>query len=542
MDPNITNILSEAYNTNLIINNNILTVCKNDINIEITFNDNYECKKNNNKIESELLCILLKDKHFNDYVEWLENICQISNEIKNYCISCGKKLDYNSDIFASCGSKKCKYKCEDILIDNDVYDFIIKNKAGCELLIKLTKISFKYDKTIIDPFPPYFINSNNINVERGTLAKLQLKNDFNSYTNNKDFVRFGNVLNNDFKKIFDNIYETPSDNLILNKYGNDLYYFLRFIFKSCKYEITYFNNNTSIYKLVCNEIEEKEFQNQVQKENNESCLLFHGSASKCWYSILRNGLVCLSGTIMMVNGAAYGSGIYMSPSYNFALTYSKKGMLTTSSVLNNKMLIDKSTDNSNLIVGVYEVAGNESKYKKTSTIYVVPEKEKCILRYLIFGDKNSNEKELIDTFYSHKNKYKIVSKSHKKIMYELDKIKKANIYNVELCNNNIFDWLVTYEGVTINIKFSDTFPFTPPFVYIKKPIFTETSKYITNKGALCLEYLTEKHWLPIISIENLIIQVFSTIIDNNEIKKDGEYNYDEASESFKTLTIGNSWY
>lgn len=527
MEDNLTTYMSEAYNTNLKIKNNILSIIKNEININISFNDektNY--KPQNTNIESEILCMILKTKKYNDYIEWLEFICQTTNEIKNYCICCGKKLNYNSDIFASCGSDKCKYKCEDILIDNDVYDFIINNKIASDLLIKLTDIAYNDEKTIIDPFPPYFLNSNNINVERGTLAKLQLKNNFESYTNKKDFIRFESVLSSNFDKIFNNIYETPSDNLIKEKYGNDFYYFLRFIFKSCKYEITNFNNETTIYKLICNEIEEKEFQNQVKNENNESCLLFHGSASKCWYSIIRNGLVSLSGTNMMVNGAAYGAGIYMSPSYNFALSYSQK---------------NKSKSNTP-IVGVYEVAGNESKYKKTPSIFVVPDKSKCVLRYLVFGNKSANEKELIDTFYIHKNKYKIVTKSNKKIMHELTNIKKNNIYNVELINNNIFDWLVSYNGVTINIKFTENFPFVPPFVYIKNPIFTETSKYITNKGALCLEYLTEKHWLPIISIENLVIQIFSLIIEIGEIKQNDNYIYEDAVESFKTLSIGNSWY
>ena len=105
----------------------------------------------------------------------------------------------------------------------------------------------------------------------------------------------------------------------------------------------------------------------------------------------------------------------------------------------------------------------------------------------------------------------------------------------------MFDWLVTYNNVTLNIKFPETYPFDPPFIYIKSPIFTESSKYITNKGALCVEFLTSKYWIPIISIENLIIQIFVLIIDNAEIKELNENNYGEALESFKILTIGNDW-
>ncbi|MCO5569453.1 hypothetical protein L7F22_023165 [Adiantum nelumboides] len=41
-----------------------------------------------------------------------------------------------------------------------------------------------------------------------------------------------------------------------------------------------------------------------------SFFAFHGSSADNWYSILRNGLRCLSNTSFMTAGASYGSGIY----------------------------------------------------------------------------------------------------------------------------------------------------------------------------------------------------------------------------------------
>ena len=41
------------------------------------------------------------------------------------------------------------------------------------------------------------------------------------------------------------------------------------------------------------------------------------------------------------------------------------------------------------IIGVYEVVGNQDKYKKVSGIYVLPSNDVCILRYLIVGKANT---------------------------------------------------------------------------------------------------------------------------------------------------------
>ncbi len=527
MDINIVNIIAEAYSINLVINNNVLYVNKNDININIKFNDELTIfESNNNNIESDILCILLKNKQFNNYIMWLEFICQISNEIKNYCICCGGKLDYSSDIFTTCGSDICKYKYEEILIDNYVHDFIIKNKTAPYILFELSKITFNNNKELFDPFPPYFLNEKVNNVKRGTVAKLQLNpNTFNEYQEKKNYKRLNNVINFfDLNYLINNIYETPSDKLIKEKYGNDVYYFLRFIFKSCKYDITTINDELTIYKIISNEHDEQEFQKQVSINNNTTCLLYHGSNNARWYSIIRNGLINASGTNMMANGASYGYGIYMSDSYKFALNYSLKNHSANQ-----------------LIVGVYEVVGEENKYKKDKSIYVIPDTKDCILRYLIFGNRTINEQSIITDLNLHKNNYNIKPKIHKKLLREFSILQKNEIYDVSLVNNNMFDWIVTHNNITLNIKFPNTYPFDPPFIYIKSPIFTESSKYITNKGALCFEFLTTKYWIPIISIENLIIQIYVLIIYNAEIKEYKENNYNDAIESFKTLTIGNGW-
>ena len=61
------------------------------------------------------------------------------------------------------------------------------------------------------------------------------------------------------------------------------------------------------------------------KEEHGSVFGYHGSSIENWHSILRNGLKNCSGTKLQVNGAAYGSGVYISPTASMSLGYSKVG-------------------------------------------------------------------------------------------------------------------------------------------------------------------------------------------------------------------------
>jgi len=60
---------------------------------------------------------------------------------------------------------------------------------------------------------------------------------------------------------------------------------------------------------------------QTLKAKHGATYAFHGSRAENWHSILRRGLVNASGTKLQLNGAAHGSGVYVSPSFSFAAGY-----------------------------------------------------------------------------------------------------------------------------------------------------------------------------------------------------------------------------
>lgn len=56
-------------------------------------------------------------------------------------------------------------------------------------------------------------------------------------------------------------------------------------------------------------------------EQGGSFFAFHGSSADNWFSILRNGLRCLSNTAYMSTGASYGTGIYLASQMAISLGY-----------------------------------------------------------------------------------------------------------------------------------------------------------------------------------------------------------------------------
>ncbi len=509
--------------------------------------------------------------------EFYSRLAEVIVNIHSYCIGCGTKLQVKSNVFATCGDIVCSYKLEELMLDNDVTDFIKGNFEVFKLLCATTSLTVNSLNVLdmLDPFPNYFLKSEYktelIKKKRGTLIKLQLSpSDLAEYNKAKDIPALKKILDSiKPESILDGINNSyPTDQMLSDTLGQPTYRLLRFIIKSCcvNMEKEWSSQSVQIWKIVHPFYVEKSFADKATGSAGPTANshLFHGSNSACWYSILRNGIKVLSNTSMQKNGAAYGSGIYVSDSYNFALGYSQKFTSTSNSA-----------NPSNCIVGVYEVLGDKAQYYKAPNIYVVPTHELCLLKYLIVGkpapsgnqahiqpehrikflpihpdDLVYDETKWINDYFSSKlnekkstDSAKMMVISNKKLAKELGRMSES-AYKVTLVNSNLLEWEVTWSGVTLSFKFPQLYPFEPPFVFVKSPRFSLEATNITSSGAICCEYLTKSNWLPAISIENLIVQIFSLIIEPNlpYIQTEpSEYAYSDAVKSYEKLAKGNGW-
>ena len=115
-------------------------------------------------------------------------------------------------------------------------------------------------------------------------------------------------------------------------------------------------------------ITEYQFKYNIVKERlrdnvtKERWYLYHGSNLGNWHSILRNGIRNMSRTSLMTAGAAYGSGIYLSDSLQFAMSYGGVGQTKC--------------------VAVVEIFVDPAQYMKGPNVFVIPDDSLLIPRYL----------------------------------------------------------------------------------------------------------------------------------------------------------------
>jgi hypothetical protein len=351
---------------------------------------------------------------------------------------------------------------------------------------------------------------------------------------NYEFIPTTSDFNSIVENIFpsgNNFYSFKKDKDIVDKYGLNFYYFL-------KYTILSNNINLIPSKLINdkNTFLEKDPSN-IYEENIQFDItyspdienkfktpqihyLFHGSGSSNWYGMLRNGIKNFSNTKLMTNGAVYGPGIYLSDSLTFAKGYSSKYYSNNTNEL--------------LIVGVCQVKQEINAYKKAPNIYVVADDSELLLRHIIIMNKTNKIQE-IEKYYrvdvpsqyslSNKNIFKVSNKRLTKEIEFLEKFRKKldkSIFEDFIIDSklepvlqlNIKLILITKQIVDINIILRD-FPNNPPIIsldniIIKNKNFFNNNIYIDND-------IIPKNWTITNKLVDFIDKI-TKIIESNEIE------------------------
>ena len=115
---------------------------------------------------------------------------------------------------------------------------------------------------------------------------------------------------------------------------------------------------------------------------------FHGSQIENWHSILRLGIKNMSGTPLQVNGAAYGAGVYISPSAAMSLGYSRVQSGGTVRRTTLKRQSSGSSGNSFLtgkdvkVMALCELIKGDEFIKKNGDIWVIPDDTTMVTRFL----------------------------------------------------------------------------------------------------------------------------------------------------------------
>ena len=104
-----------------------------------------------------------------------------------------------------------------------------------------------------------------------------------------------------------------------------------------------------------------------------------------------------------------------------------------------------------------------------------------------------------------------------RVIYQSESYKSGE-FEVELVNDSLYEWnvkiktvdpdselakdlqkLKKQEGIDhilLSMKFSDNFPFMPPFVRVVYPVFCPGG-FVKKGGAICMELLSPKGWVTL---------------------------------------------
>lgn len=254
-------------------------------------------------------------------------------------------------------------------------------------------------------------------------------------------------------------------------------------------EITYMGNDkiTKISEYVFRY--DRKFEQIHESRQPNRWYLFHGSSLGNWHSILRNGIRCMSRTLLMSYGAVHGDGVYSSDKLTTAAHYGGEQ--------NYKC------------VALIEISEDPKPYKKAPGIFVLPDSVKIVPRYLfMFTQLSSNiDNNKILLYYKQRTESEIrfAQQVPKKRIDKEVKLVQQNL-NIEtkqdgtILSMNIFD----------NVLYIDVSPYPgdPPIMYWKNQ-FIPQPKTVNEYGYVISEFnnfnvTTNLYTLIMSHIESLI--------------------------------------
>lgn len=565
--------LSNSINININFKFKIIDTLEYDLQMQISFNTtvlNYYVHKNIIALINNIDNI---DNKLFEYKD-LDNLL-IDNELK-YTVD----IKSNSDIFTT--------------ILNTLDTFIKYRDTKCAICLKqssnLMTIDNDFDskykicnnEACIETCYSNFINENylnQINSSKVELINIMFTNVFISSRYLKLIKIPTFIEQSSIPFLITQITEgvhlnfTQSNNFDSFK-SNILLYklYLYFIYKIKNYNFYEQENDIKLSNCKVFKVHNTEYDYTKFKEE-ENDYLFHGSNISNWYSILSNGLKAgnvKEGTLL--NGAAYGNGIYLSNSPVYSINYS------------TKTIASYETNNSGkYIMGVYQVLKPYQTYKKATNIYVIPNSDEVILKYLFIIDNirnNSNIIKYIQDKYNNEtikteesSTLNLISKMQNgRLKKELNDImnndsSKTDLYiSIHLNNpSNINVWDINYsienipmdnilytqllkkhiKDIRLQILIPKRYPFEPPFVRVVYPRFKFRTGHITLGGSICMEVLSNKGWMPAMNIHNLLLQIKLLIITGSAELDDTNWNKEytlvEAKTAFNRMISSHGW-
>lgn len=509
----------------ICVSNNMLVIEYNKNKFELQLNDtNHLIADPNDYLSSHLVRILtynnldtISESNIFDFLMFLnDNLI----DVFKYCTLCNTKI-YNlgkPNVCAKCFDKSTEY-----IIDNTVTDCYNDDKVVFNVLILSAYACLKHAKCdlIFKPLPNKYTDVNEL--------KKVLKYDIGT---------FGSLI--------DRIQDSPSDYCLSQTIGQSEYEFLKFVIKTntsvLKSDLL-FSDKKNIFDqkkisniMTSDDILTLAVEHDSKVEEKFSTIdpqyLFHGSTIANWYSILRNGLHNNSGTALMANGSAYGSGIYLSDTLTVSFNYGA----------------DRYAGSHIYVIGVVQVLKPKQDYKKVEGIYVVANGSDTMLKYVIV---TKNSKRLGDiTEYFMKKRISEINSSHasvmmvqkKRLLHDLEKMTKiAKKNNWKFIEHSDSHWQLDFDNGSLSVRIPIDYPIKPPFIWLNSLRHKIVHDMILSNGAIFINEFILSEWRPNKKIYVHIKKFILTIVSFNKSDNvkhtvyDEKLAYEEYCQVIKTI-------
>lgn len=361
----------------------------------------------------------------NIFVRFLLFIRSRLASLLNRCIVCNKELPFSVSKLCSCANELCLFGFEVLGLGAQVLQQVIQMPPELiDLEISLALAAAGGLRDVFEPFPPFLLEEREIRqrslLNNGDNAnpKPNSQTQSNSWEQSQNKNKNMDVLKSIIKS-FPPVSEmrlcADEANLRANLaklwlctpegksaeksgdryFGKEVWKFpynvLRFILCTNRLSLVYLSENddkvlkvdnsrSQFYQFaVVQDSPEREAVYIESYRNNQdvSRFGFHGSRRENWYSILRNGLRCLSNTKLMSAGNSLGEGIYLANNFDYSANYTADSTGSPDHWMNGMYM------NRFCVVSICEVISSPA-IKGSSGIFVVPKEHegRVAVRYL----------------------------------------------------------------------------------------------------------------------------------------------------------------
>lgn len=330
----------------------------------------------------------------NMFVGLLCFLCARMGALQDWCVVCWNSLPYSVCRLRTCDKDLCLFTFEELGVGAPVLQEVQTSPEIIDFELSLAMVATESHRDVFEPFPTFLLEKEQIRGRSGWFSKVERTDSTStaqmaarssvayfretrltdSMSSNKNMCILKAVLLS-FPSV--SVMQECRDELslrtTLNKFWEKKmeldrqtlkgkrpeeqersfswsklkwlpYSVLRYILSTSRLKLHLLTGDEQFkffdahyqFAVLHDSPEREAYFESRRIQQRGSFFAFHGSSAENWYSILRNGLRCLSNTSYMSSGASYGSGIYLGGQLAVSLPYcALRGPGWSHGVLNN---------------------------------------------------------------------------------------------------------------------------------------------------------------------------------------------------------------